>query len=302
MLLRSAEHPLRFAGADTPRSTVHAFMLRFAQVTSDLWKNLLVRLGLIIVTVCIAATMFGPAFTHFSPTMTDLNNRLLPPSTLHPLGTDDLGRDVLTRLLVGGRATFVIVFGTVLMMVPIGLVVGVIAGFFGGAIDTILMRFTDVFLALPRLVLAMALVASLGPSLHNAIIAVALTSWPAYARTARAETLTLRRTDFITILSVIGASKARIIFRHVMPLCISSVVVRAAVDLAGIIIIVAGLGFLGLGVQPPNPEWGAMVSDGRRFMQDNWWIATFPGLAILAISLGFNLIGDGLRDQMDPRS
>jgi peptide/nickel transport system permease protein len=285
-----------------PRSASHAFVLRFREGAARLWANRLVRLGFLLILGLVAAVLIGPAFSPHSATTTDLAQRLLPPSSTHLLGTDDLGRDVLTRILAGGRATLLIVFGTMLLMVPIGLVVGVTSGFLGGAVDAVLMRITDIFLAFPRLVLALALVASLGPSLQNAIIAVALTSWPAYARIARAETLTLKRADFITILTVMGASRLRIIFLHIMPLCVSSVLVRATVDLAGIIIITAGLGFLGLGVQPPYPEWGAMVSDGRRFMQDQWWIATFPGLAILLVSLGFNLVGDGLRDVMDPRS
>lgn len=285
-----------------PRSALQAALLRTAEACADIWASRLTRVGIVLVAVMVLASLAAPLLTPYSPTTTDLGARLLQPSLSHPLGTDDLGRDVLARLLYGGRATFTIVFGTLVLIVPLGLLVGVTAGFFGGIVDVVLMRLTDIFLAFPRLVLALALVAALGPSLFNAIIAVALTSWPAYARIARAETMTLRRADFISILKVLGASRPRIILFHIVPLCISSVLVRATVDLAGIIIITAGLGFLGLGVQPPYPEWGAMVSEGRRFMQDQWWMATFPGLAVLAVSLGFNLIGDGLRDVMDPRA
>ena len=183
-----------------------------------------------------------------------------------------------------------------------GLVVGTVAGYAGGWVDTVLMRFTDVFLAFPRLVLALAFVAALGPGIGNAVLAIALTSWPPYARIARAETLTIRNSDFIAAIRLQGASPLRIVIGHVMPLCLSSVIVRVTLDMAGIILTAAGLGFLGLGAQPPLPEWGAMISTGRLYILDQWWVATMPGLAIFTVSLGFNLLGDGLRDALDPRS
>jgi peptide/nickel transport system permease protein len=163
------------------------------------------------------------------------------------------------------------------------------------------MRITDVFLAFPRLILALAFVSALGPGIENAVIAIALTTWPPYARVARAETLTLRESDFISAIRLQGASPIRILLRHVMPLCLSSVIIRVTLDMAGIIITAAGLGFLGLGAQPPMPEWGAMVSSGREFLLDQWWVATIPGIAIFVVSLGFNLLGDGLRDILDPK-
>ena len=164
------------------------------------------------------------------------------------------------------------------------------------------MRVTDVFLAFPRLVLALAFVAALGPGIENAIIAIAITSWPPYARLARAETLTIRDADFIAAIRLQGATSPRIIWGHVVPLCLSSVIVRVTLDMAGIILTAAGLGFLGLGAQPPQPEWGAMIASGRRFLIDFWWVATMPGIAIFIVSLGFNLLGDGLRDVLDPKS
>jgi len=184
---------------------------------------------------------------------------------------------------------------------PVGLLVGTAAGYFGGWFDTVLMRVTDIFLAFPRLILALAFVAALGPGIENAVIAIALTAWPPYARIARAETLTIRNSDFIAAARMSGASGARILFRHVVPLCLSSVIVRVTLDMAGIILIAAGLGFLGLGAQPPSPEWGAMIASGRKFLLDQWWVATLPGLAICVVSLGFNLLGDGLRDVLDPK-
>ena len=163
------------------------------------------------------------------------------------------------------------------------------------------MRITDIFLAFPKLILALAFVAALGPGIENAVIAIAITSWPPYARIARAETLTVRNSDYIAAVQLMGASPLRIVLRHIMPLCISSLIVRVTLDMAGIILTAAGLGFLGLGAQPPLPEWGAMIASGRRFILDQWWVAACPGVAILIVSLGFNLLGDGLRDALDPR-
>jgi peptide/nickel transport system permease protein len=233
----------------------------------------------------------------------DLNtSRLLPPlSPGHLLGTDDLARDILSRLIYGTRLTLMVVALVAVIATPIGLLVGTTAGYFGGWVDTVLMRFTDVVLAFPRLILALAFVAALGPGIENAIIAIAITSWPPYARLARAETLTIRDSDFIAATRLQGASSTRIIWKHVVPLCMSSVIVRVTLDMAGIILTAAGLGFLGLGAQPPQPEWGAMIAGGRRFLIDQWWVATMPGIAIFIVSLGFNLLGDGLRDVLDPK-
>jgi peptide/nickel transport system permease protein len=164
------------------------------------------------------------------------------------------------------------------------------------------MRLTDIFLAFPKLVLALALVAVLGPGIENAVLAIALTSWPPYARVARAETLTIRNSDYIAAVRLQGASSVRMITGHIVPMCLASVIIRVTLDMAGIILIAAGLGFLGLGVQPPLPEWGLMISAGRKFLFEQWWVATMPGLAIFVVSLGFNLLGDGLRDVLDPQS
>ncbi|MDQ4134824.1 MAG: ABC transporter permease, partial [Pseudomonadota bacterium] len=174
--------------------------------------------------------------------------------------------------------------------------------YLGGWVDTVLMRITDIFLAFPRLILALAFVAALGPGIENAIIAIAITSWPPYARIARAETMMIRNSDFIAAVKLQGASTPRIILGHVVPLCLSSLIVRVTLDMAGIILTAAGLGFLGLGAQPPMPEWGAMVATGRNYLIDQWWVAAMPGLAIFVVSLGFNLLGDGLRDVLDPKA
>jgi peptide/nickel transport system permease protein len=259
-------------------------------------------LGIIVLLVLVAA--FADWLAPASPVVGgDLRTqRLLPPSGTYWFGTDDQARDILSRLIYGSRITLFVVVLVSIIAMPIGLLVGTVAGYVGGWVDTVLMRATDIFLAFPRLILALAFVAALGPGIENAVIAIAITSWPPYARIARAETLTIRNSDFIAAVKLQGASTPRIIFSHVVPLCMSSVIVRVTLDMAGIILTAAGLGFLGLGAQPPMPEWGAMVATGRNYLIDQWWVAAVPGLAIFVVSLGFNLLGDGLRDVLDPKA
>ncbi len=215
---------------------------------------------------------------------------------------DELGRDIYDRIVWGSRVTLRIVALVGIIVVPIGLVIGTVAGFLGGWIDNLLMRITDIFLAFPRLILALALVAALGPGLENAALAIAMTTWAPYARIARAETLTIRNSEFVQAAKAQGASSARLLTYHIVPLCLSSVIIRLTLDMAGIILTAAGLGFLGLGAQPPLPEWGAMIATGRQYILDQWWVPTVPGLTILIVSMGFNLLGDGLRDVLDPKS
>ncbi|CAN7145036.1 nickel transporter permease [Mesorhizobium sp. LjRoot246] len=265
--------------------------------------NRLAFLGLLIIIALLVVAALAGVLAPYSPTFGDLKgSRLLAPSAEHWFGTDDLGRDILSRILYGSRWTLYVVILVAVIAAPIGLLVGTVAGYAGGWTDAILMRITDVFLAFPKLVLALALVAALGPGIENAVLAIAITSWPPYARIARAETLTVRNSDYIKAVQLMGASPFRIVLRHIMPLCISSLIIRVTLDMAGIILIAAGLGFLGLGAQPPLPEWGTMIASGRRFVLDQWWVAGAPGFAILIVSLGFNLLGDGLRDALDPRS
>jgi peptide/nickel transport system permease protein len=253
-----------------------------------------------VLLLVIAA--LAPLIATHDPLAQNLAERLQPPGAAHWFGTDQLGRDIFSRVVFGSRITIYVVLLVTVIVAPIGLVIGTIAGYVGGRVDVLLMRITDIFLAFPGLVLALAFVAALGPGLENAVIAISLTHWPGFARLARAETLIIRGTDYIAASRLQGASAARIIVRHVVPMCLPSVIVRTTLSMAGVILTAAGLGFLGLGAQPPSPEWGAMLSSGRRFMLDNWWMPTFPGLAILLISLAFNLFGDGLRDVLDPRN
>ncbi|MEQ8332981.1 nickel transporter permease [Nisaea sp.] len=288
---------------DTPASRGHARMVQAYLGWLSLTRNPLALLGLAILVMLIAVSALAPWIAPHDPLAQELTNRLQPPgSPGHLLGTDELGRDILSRIIHGASITLYIVTLVAATAPIVGLVVGTLAGYVGGWTDTVLMRLTDIFLAFPRLVLALAFVAALGPGIENAVLAIAITSWPPYARLARAETLTVRHQDYISAIRLQGASPVRIIAGHVMPLCLSSVIVRVTLDMAGIILTAAGLGFLGLGAQPPIPEWGAMISAGRKFLLDQWWVATMPGLAIFIVSLGFNLLGDGLRDILDPRS
>ena len=227
---------------------------------------------------------------------------MLPPSGAHWFGTDELGRDLFARVVYGSRITLYMSCLVAVIAAPIGLAVGTTAGYFGGWTDTVLMRINDIFLSFPPLILALGFVAALGSGIENAVIAISLTAWPPIARLARAETLTIRASDYIAAVRVQGASPRRIILKHIVPMCVPSVVVRITLNMAGIILTAAGLGFLGLGAQPPMPEWGAILSTGRQYMLGAWWIAAIPGLAILLTSLAFNLFGDGLRDVLDPRS
>ena len=287
---------------DRPQSRLQARLGRAYVAWGRFAANRLALLGMLIIIGLVALAIFAPLLAPASPYVGDLAGaRLLPPGQGHWLGTDDQGRDILSRLIYGSRLTLQVVLLGAVIAAPIGLLVGTVAGYAGGWVDAVLMRITDIFLAFPKLVLALAFVAALGPGIGNAIIAIAITSWPPYARIARAETLTVRNSDYISAVRLMGASPFRIVLRHIMPLCVSSLIVRVTLDMAGIILTAAGLGFLGLGAQPPLPEWGAMIASGRRFILDQWWVAAMPGFAILVVSLGFNLLGDGLRDALDPR-
>lgn len=288
---------------ERPQSRAQAKLGRSYMVWRRFASNRLALIGLGIIGVLVFVAAFAPLLAPHSPVIGDLaGSRLLPMgSPGHLLGTDDQGRDILSRLIYGSRWTLYVVLLVAILSAPVGLLVGTVAGYAGGWVDAVLMRITDIFLAFPKLILALAFVAALGPGIENAVIAIAITSWPPYARIARAETMTLRHSDYISAVKLMGASPTRIVIRHIMPLCLSSLIVRVTLDMAGIILTAAGLGFLGLGAQPPLPEWGAMIASGRRFILDQWWVAAVPGMAILIVSLGFNLLGDGLRDALDPR-
>lgn len=287
--------------SDTPASRRQAAWGRRYRLWLALRANPLALAGLAILALALALALFAPWIAAADPGQQDLAHRLAPPSAAHWLGTDELGRDIWSRLVHGGRLTLGMVVAVVILTVPLGVILGCIAGYAGGALDAILMRLTDVFLAFPRLVLALALVAALKPGVESAVIAIALTAWPSYARLARAESLRLREADFIVALRLAGASRWRIVLHHILPLAVPSAIVRTSLDMSSIVLTAAGLGFLGLGAQPPLPEWGTMISTGRSYLLEQWWVPAAPGLAILLVSLAFNLLGDGLRDALDPK-
>lgn len=289
--------------SDTPASRRQAILGNAYRGLLSVIKNPAAFAGLIIISLLVLMAIFAPLLAGASsPNQQELVNRLATPSPFHWFGTDELGRDIYIRTLYGARVTLTIVALVSVLVAPIGLAVGTLAGYIGGWLEAVLMRITDIFLAFPRLVLALAFAAALGPGIENAVIAISLTAWPPYARIARAETATIAKSDFIAATIMQGASTWRILFKHIAPLCLASVIVRLTLDMAGIILTAAGLGFLGLGAQPPQAEWGAMVSAGRDVILDQWWVATIPGIAIFIVSLGFNLLGDGLRDVFDPKS
>jgi len=275
---------------------------RYSKDTYILWRrNRLMVLGTAIILGLLLVAALAPLLATHNPYEQILNDRLLAPSVAHWFGTDSLGRDIYSRVVYGSRVTLTIALLVAAISTPLGMLMGIVAGYLGGMVDEIMMRLADVFLAFPRLILAIAFAAALGPGVENAIIAIAIAHWPSYARLARAETLNVKNNDYIQAMRVLGAGKARIMAGHILPLTLSSIIVRMSLDMGTIILTAAGLGFLGLGAQPPMPEWGLMVSDGRQFLVDQWWVSTLPGLAILVVVMGFNLLGDGIRDVLDPR-
>ena len=232
---------------------------------------------------------------------TNVPNSLLPPSWEHPFGADKLGRDVLSRVIVGAQPALIIPIGVVLFAVLIGAPLGALAGYKGGRVDEAIMRITDLFLAFPSLLLAMAIASALGRGLEKAAFALVISYWPWYTRLVRGVTISLKERYFVEAAQAIGVRDSTIILRHILPNTISPILVQATVDLGTVILTMGGLAFLGLGTQPPLPDWGLMVSDGRNYILTQWWIATFPGIAIFVVVLAFNLLGDTLRDIFDPR-
>lgn len=257
--------------------------------------------GLAVITLLLLVALFASWLAPADPNWQSAAFRLLPPGPQHWLGTDSYGRDLLSRVMYGARPALGLVALVTVITLPIGLSIGILSGYYGGYTERVLMRFTDVVMSMPRLILAFAFVAMLGPGLVNGALALALTTWPAYARQARSEIQRLRHSDYLAAAEMQGIGGWRLLTGHLLPLCLPSATVRLALDLAGIILAAAGLGFLGLGARPPMAEWGAMIADGMQVIFDQWWIAAVPGAAILLSSLAFNLLGDGLRDIMEPQ-
>ncbi|MGO9013946.1 MAG: oligopeptide ABC transporter permease [Dissulfurispiraceae bacterium] len=264
-------------------------------------ENPLSVTGLIIILILATVALFAPLIAPYGPATINVYNVLSPPNSAHLLGTDDLGRDVLSRIIWGSRASLKVGFIAVGIAITIGTVLGSIAGFYGGTIDSLLMRFVDIMLAFPTFFLILAVIAIVEPSISTIMIIIGLTGWMDVARLVRAEFLTLKERDFVSAARAIGASDFRIIFRHIIPNALSPVFVAATFGIAGAILTESGLSFLGLGVQPPEPSWGNILTSGKDYITVAWWLSLFPGLAILITVLSYNLVGEGLRDALDPR-
>ena len=256
--------------------------------------------GLVIIVIVLAIAILAPVLTPYTPEGMDLANRFAPPSLEHPLGTDYIGRDLLSRVLHGVRISLLMVFFVLGLSIPTGVMVGAIAGYVGGWLDNLMMRITDVFMAFPPLVLALAIAAALGRGMLNAVLAVSLVWWPWYARLARGQVLSVKENLYVLSAQSMGSGHFRVILRHILPNCMSPILILATLDVGLVILVTSGLSFIGLGARPPTPELGSMIEETRIYLLEYPWIPTFPGLAITFIALGFNLFGDGLRDILDP--
>jgi peptide/nickel transport system permease protein len=263
--------------------------------------------GLVIVVLAGLAAALAPVVTPFDPLEQDIAKRLTPPGSrdetgrLHPLGTDQLGRDILARIVYGSRIAMLVGLAAVAISGLAGLAIGLVSGYVGGRVDDLFMRLGDVQLAFPFILLAIAVIGVLGPSLRNIVIVIGVSSWVVYARVVRSEVLSIREREFVHAAHALGGGGGRIVVRHILPNTLAPWLVVATLDMARVIVIESALSFLGLGVQPPTPTWGGMLADGRLYLATAWWLATFPGIAILVTVLGINLLGDGLRDALDPR-
>jgi peptide/nickel transport system permease protein len=265
-------------------------------------KNPLSLIGGSILILLILSAIFAPLLSSYNAIDVNMSGRLLPPSASHWFGTDEVGRDIFTRIVYGARLSLGMGISVVVIAGIIGTCIGAFAGYIGGRFGQIIMRFMDIILAFPTLVLAMALTASLGPSLFNAMLAIAIVKIPVYVRLARSETLVVKEKLFVKATVTFGLSWFWIISRHIIPNVITPIIIQVTIDLGDAILLIATLGFLGLGAQPPTPEWGSMINTGWKYFLDQWWYPTFPGLAIFLATLSFNLLGDGLRDMLDPKS
>ncbi|BAB03749.1 ABC transporter permease [Halalkalibacterium halodurans] len=265
-------------------------------------KNKAAMVGLSLIIFFIVVALIGPYFTTHDPYEPNVMNKLAEPSAEHWFGTDHHGRDIFTRIIHGMSITLYVGFFSVVLGAIVGVILGVVSGYYGRLVDTVIMRIMDVLLAFPGILLALAIISILGGSINNVIIAVGIFSIPVFARIVRGSTLAVRKLEYIDAVKALGASDARIIFKHILPNVLSPIIVQGTLSIATSILTASALSFLGLGAQPPIPEWGAMLSDGRNYMYDAPHVALFPGLAIVVVVLAFNIFGDGLRDALDPKS
>jgi peptide/nickel transport system permease protein len=280
-----------------PESQLRKNLKRF------LVNNRLNLVGVVIVGLFLFLAVFGELLAPHDPYAADItNSKLLGPSLSHPMGTDELGRDVLSRIMTGTRISVQVALIVLGFAVTFGTIVGLIAGYWGGWVDEVLMRLTDMFLAFPALILAVAIAASLGRNLRNTMIALATVFWPWYARLVRAQVLSIKEREFVQAAHSIGLTRSRIMLRHILPNAASVIIIQLTLDVGFAILATSSLSFIGLGAQPPSPEWGTMMSTARNYFRDAWWYMAFPGLALSLTVLAFNLLGDGLQDALDPRS
>lgn len=276
---------------------------QWVEVWRRLKRNKMAIVGLVILVALLLLAIFADVIADYDNVVIKQNlaHRLQGPSAAHWLGTDEFGRDIFARLVHGTRVSLKVGIVAVGISIVIGGILGAIAGYYGGKLDNIIMRIMDIFLAVPSILLAIAIVSALGPSIINLMLAISISSVPSYARIVRASVLSIRDQEFIEAAKAIGASNTRIIFRHIIPNSLAPVIVQATLGVASAILSTAGLSFIGLGIQPPAPEWGSMLSGGRQYLRYAWWVTTFPGVAIMITILSLNLLGDGLRDALDPR-
>jgi peptide/nickel transport system permease protein len=271
-----------------------------AKMFHFLKRNHLATVGLVIIMAWLIITAGAAVLAPYDPYQQNLAHRLQPPDATFWFGTDQLGRDVLSRVMYGGRISLPASLAVVILTGIVGTIVGAVAGFWGGAWDELLMRLTDIFMAFPTIILAMAIAAALGPNIGNAILSIVIVWWPNYARMVRSLVLTVKENEYVSASRTIGSGEMRLLWRVVLPNCLAPVLVMGTLDLGNALLIFASLSFLGLGAEPSTAEWGRMISDGLAYF-DQWWISTFPGLAIFSIVMAFNFVGDGLRDALDPR-
>ncbi len=264
-------------------------------------KNRLAAIGGAFVLLVFIVSILAPVLSPYDPSAIDIKNILIGPSLAHPLGTDDLGRDVLSRMIWGGRVSLKVGFVAVGIATLIGVILGSIAGYYGGAVDSLIMRAVDIMLSIPTIFLVLAVIAILEPSIVNIMIVIGLTSWMEPARLIRAEFMSIKEREFVIAARALGANDFRIMLKHVLPNGLSPILVSATMGVGGAILIESGLSFLGLGVQPPTPSWGSLLASGKDNIEIAWWLSAFPGLAILITVLGYNLLGEGIRDALDPR-
>lgn len=274
-----------------------------AAVWRRLKKNKMAIVGLVILSLIIFIAVFADVFFPYEAMVVEQNAalRLKPPTAAHWLGTDEVGRDILARIVHGARVSLPVAFATIAIATVVGGILGAVAGYGGKHADNVIMRVMDVFLAIPSILLSIALVSALGPSMGNLLLAISISNIPPFARIVRSSVITIRNEEYIEAARAVGVSDTRIIFRHILPNCMAPIIVQATLSIAGSILAIAGLSFIGLGIQPPTPEWGSMLAGGRQYIRNAWWVCAFPGIAIMLTILSLNLLGDGLRDALDPK-